>query len=133
MKVKPKIAAIAICALGLAGAALVAAQGTGLKRTVVGKSELSIENREAVIVRIDLDAGALAGKHTHPGEEIAYVLEGEAEMLIDGEAPRKVKAGEAFVIPAGKAHDAKNTGSVPLKLVGVYLVEKGKPLASPAK
>lgn len=133
MKTKQRILAIALCAVSLAGAALVGAQGTGLKRTVVGKGELSIENREAVIVRVDLDAGALAGKHTHPGEEIAYILEGEAEMLIDGEAPRIVKAGESFVIPAGKAHDARNTGTVPLKLVGVYIVEKGKPLASPAK
>jgi quercetin dioxygenase-like cupin family protein len=133
MKMKQKILAVTLCTIGLAGAALVAAQSTGLKRTVIGKGELSVENREAVIVRVDLDAGAVAGKHTHPGEEIAYIMEGEAELLIDGEPPRKVKAGDAFVIPAGKAHDAKNTGSVPLKLVGVYVVEKGKPLATAAK
>jgi mannose-6-phosphate isomerase-like protein (cupin superfamily) len=61
------------------------------------------------------------------------VLEGEGELYIDGEAIRKLKAGDGFIIPAGKAHDAKNTGTVPLKLVGVYVVEKGKPLATPVK
>lgn len=90
-------------------------------------------NREAVVVLVELDPGLMAGKHSHPGEEISYILEGEAERLIEGEAPRKLKAGDAFIIPAGKIHDAKSTGTVPLKLAGVYVVEKGKPLASPAK
>lgn len=54
-------------------------------------------------------------------------------MLIDGEAPHKLKAGDAFVVPAGKVHDAKNTGTGPFKLAGVFVVEKGKPLATPAK
>jgi quercetin dioxygenase-like cupin family protein len=75
----------------------------------------------------------VAGCHSHPGDEISYVLEGEGELLIDGEAPRLVKAGEAFVIPAGKVHDARNSGSGTLRLIGTYVVEKGKPLATPAK
>ena len=61
------------------------------------------------------------------------MLEGEGELLIDGEDPRRVKAGESFVIPAGTVHDAVNTGKSTMKLVGVYVVEKGKPLASAAK
>jgi len=59
------------------------------------------------------------------------VLEGEGEILIDGQPPRKVKAGDGFVIPGGSKHDAHNTGTGQLKLVGVYVVEKGKPLATP--
>jgi quercetin dioxygenase-like cupin family protein len=74
-----------------------------------------------------------AGRHTHPGDEISYVLEGEGELLVDGEDPRKVKAGDAFIIPAGTIHDARNTGTTSMKLLGVYVVEKGKPLATPAK
>lgn len=50
----------------------------------------------------------------------------------DGQAPRVVKAGESFVIPAGTVHDAHNAGNMPTKLIGVYVVEKGKPLATPA-
>ena len=52
--------------------------------------------------------------------------------MIDGQPPRQVKAGESFVIQAGVVHDAHNNGTSPIKLVGVYVVEKGKPLATPA-
>jgi quercetin dioxygenase-like cupin family protein len=100
---------------------------------LVHKADVSVPNREAVVARVEVEPGILAGRHTHDGDEISYVLEGEGELLIDGEAPRKLKAGDAFVIPAGKVHDAKNTGTGPFKLVGVYVVEKGKPLATPAK
>jgi mannose-6-phosphate isomerase-like protein (cupin superfamily) len=51
---------------------------------------------------------------------------------MEGKPPLKVKAGDGFVIPGGTKHDARNTGTQPLKLVGVYVVEKGKPLATPA-
>ena len=85
-----------------------------------------------VIARVEIAPGAAAGRHTHPGEEISYVLDGEAEILVEGKPPLKVKTGDSFVIPAGAKHDAKNTGSQPFKLAGIYLVEKGKPLATPA-
>lgn len=108
------------------------AQASGLTRTLVGRGDVSVPGREAVVARVEVAAGARAGRHTHPGDEISYVLEGEAELLIDGQPPRTVKAGESFIIPAGTVHDAHNPGSTPIKLVGVYVVEKGKPLASPA-
>ena len=108
------------------------AQASGLTRTLVGRGDVSVPGREAVVARVEVAAGARAGRHTHPGDEISYVLEGEAELLIDGQPPRTVKAGESFIIPAGTVHDAHNAGSTPIKLVGVYVVEKGKPLASPA-
>ena len=69
----------------------------------------------------------------HPGDEISYILDGESELLIDGEAPRRIKAGDAIVIKAGAVHDVRNTGKTPVRLIGVYVVEKGKPLATPAK
>jgi len=108
------------------------AQASGLTRTLVGKADVSVPGREAVVARVEVAPGARAGRHTHPGDEISYVLEGESELLVDGQPPRIVKAGESFVIPAGVVHDAHNAGTVPTKLVGVYVVEKGKPLASPA-
>lgn len=108
------------------------AQASGLSRTIVGKADVSVPGREAVVARVEVAPGARAGRHTHPGDEISYVLEGEAELLVDGQPPRVVKAGESFVIPAGVIHDAHNAGGAPIKLVGVYVVEKGKPLASPA-
>jgi quercetin dioxygenase-like cupin family protein len=124
----------AAVALALAVAAAgAAAQSSGIKRTVIERADVSVEQREAVVARVELEPGVVAGRHTHPGDEISYVLEGEGELLIDGEAPRKLKAGDAFVIPAGKVHDARNTGAATLRLVGVYVVDKGKPLGSPAK
>ncbi len=115
----------------LAGAAN--AQGSGITRTPVLRADVAAPGSEAVVMRVELAAGVTAGRHTHPGDEISYVLEGEGDLLIDGEAPRKVRAGDAFVIPAGKVHDARNSGATPMRLVGVYVVEKGKALATPAK
>lgn len=121
---------LTVAALGAAGALM--AQASGLTRTLVGRADVSVPGREAVVARVEVAPGAKAGRHTHPGDEISYVLEGEATLLIDGQAPRTVKAGESFVIPAGVVHDAHNDGSAPIKLIGVYVVEKGKPLAAPA-
>jgi quercetin dioxygenase-like cupin family protein len=107
-------------------------QNPGIQRTVVHRADVSVPGREAVIARVEIAPGASAGRHTHPGDEISYVLEGEGEILIEGQPARKVRAGDGFVIPAGAKHDAHNTGAGALKLVGVYVVEKGKPLATPA-
>ena len=107
-------------------------QNPGIQRTVVHKADVSVPGREAVIARVEIAPGARAGRHTHPGDEISYVMEGEGEILVEGQPPRNVKAGDGFVIPSGSKHDAHNTGSTPLKLVGVYVVEKGKPVATPA-
>jgi quercetin dioxygenase-like cupin family protein len=123
-----------LASLALASFTLPAlAQQSGLKRTLVTRGDISVPNREAVVAQVELAPGATAGRHTHPGDEISYFLEGEGELLIDGAPPRKVKAGEAVIIPAGKVHDARNTGSGTTKLIGVYVVEKGQPLATPAK
>jgi len=122
----------------VAGAALLAfagvlvAQAPGLTRTMVTKADVSVPGREAVVARVEVAAGGVAGWHTHPGDEISYVIDGEATLLVAGQPPRKVKAGEGFVIPAGTVHNAQNDGAAPVHLVGVYVVEKGKPLASPA-
>ena len=121
---------LACAALGVTGVIL--AQGSGLTRVLVGRADVSVPGREAVIARVEVAPGAHAGRHTHPGDEISYVLEGQAELLLDGQPPRIVKAGESFVIPAGVVHDAHNDSNAPMKLVGVYVVEKGKPLATPA-
>jgi quercetin dioxygenase-like cupin family protein len=125
----PALISAAVLALA-AGAAL--PQASGLTRTMVGKADVSVPGREAVVARVDIAPGTYAGRHTHPGDEISYVMDGEVELLIAGQPARVVKAGESFVIPAGTVHDAHNASSGVTKLVGVYVVEKGKPLATPA-
>ena len=125
------VAAVSAVAL-LAFAGIIVAQSPGLTRTIVTKADVSVPGREAVVARVEIAPGGAAGWHTHPGDEISYVTEGEATLMVAGQPPRKVAAGDAFVIPAGVVHNAKNDGATAAKLVGVYVVEKGKPLASPA-
>ena len=120
----------AVLILAVTGVLL--AQAPGITRTVVTRKDVSVPGREAVIARVEITPGGSAGRHTHPGDEISYILEGEGEILMEGQPAMKVKAGDGFVIPAGVKHDAHNTGSQTLKLVGVYVVDKGKPLATPA-
>jgi quercetin dioxygenase-like cupin family protein len=130
--------AAALCALGLATALPALAQKSApapsaLKRTEVYRADVAEQGHEAVVMKVELAAGGHAGRHTHPGDEISYISDGDATLLVDGEPPRKLKPGEAFVVKAGKVHDLRNDGSAPTHLLGVYVVEKGKPLATPAK
>jgi quercetin dioxygenase-like cupin family protein len=109
----------------------VLAQNPGVQRTVVQRKDISAPGREAVIAHVEIAPGASVGRHTHPGEEISYVIEGEGELLIQGQPALKLKAGDGFVVPNGAIHDARNTGTQTFKLAAVYVVEKGKPLATP--
>jgi quercetin dioxygenase-like cupin family protein len=108
------------------------AQSTAVKRTVVTRGDVSVPGREAVITNVEIIPGGSVGRHTHPGDEISYVLAGEGEILMEGKPPLKIKPGDGFIIPGGTKHDAHNTGAETLRLVGVYVIEKGKPLATPA-
>src|SRR6185503_6290269 len=87
-----------VALLGAAFTVIVYSQNPGIQRTVVHKADVSVPGREAVIARVELAPGASAGRHTHPGDEISYVMEGEGEVLIEGQPARKVKAGDGFVI-----------------------------------
>jgi len=109
------------------------AQQAGFTRKMLQDQNMSVSDRHAVQVVAEFTPGASAGKHTHPGEELGYVLEGTLELQVTGEPPRTLKAGEAFFIPAGVVHDGKNIGSGPAKVLATYVVEKGKPVATPAK
>jgi len=126
MKTHYKLAVAAMLAAALFG------QNPGFKRTVVERADVSVPGREAVITHVEINPGVSVGRHTHPGEEISYVIVGEGELLIEGQPARKLKAGDGFIVPAGAKHDARNTGTTELKLAAIYLVEKGKPIATPA-
>jgi quercetin dioxygenase-like cupin family protein len=118
--------------LVLGSVTAVLAQQPAFKRTMLQTVELSIAGREAVTAKAELPVGVSSGRHTHPGEEIGYVLEGTVSLEVDGQT-KTVKAGEAFAIPAGKVHNATNAGTAQATIVSTYIVEKGKPLATPAK
>jgi len=103
----------------------------GFKRVELQKHDLSTPGHEAVMARGEFNAGAGVPKHTHPGEEVSYVLEGQVTLDIDGKPPAVLKAGDVFFIPAGTVHSAKNTGTTVAKVLSTYIVEKGKPLMAP--
>jgi quercetin dioxygenase-like cupin family protein len=109
------------------------AQQSGVKRTDLQQHDLSIPGREVVQVRVDIASGVLAPNHSHPGEEIVYVIEGLLEYQIEGRPPVTLGAGEVLFIPAGTIHSAKNVGSVNAAELATYIVEKGKPLVTLVK
>ena len=131
---KAGIIAVAMMIVG-SGLALRAArpQQPGMKRTELQRHDLSAPGREVVQVRVEIDPGVTTPRHSHPGEEIIYVLEGSFEYQIEGQAPVTVKAGDVYFIPAGAIHTAKNVGSGNGAELSTYVVEKGKPLVMVAK
>jgi quercetin dioxygenase-like cupin family protein len=101
---------------------------SGTTRTELQRRDLAVPGFETVQARIDFEPGASFGRHSHPGEEIVYVLEGTLEYQIDGRPPVTLKAGEVLFIPAGAVHAAKNVGRDRGSELATYVVEKGKPL-----
>ncbi len=104
------------------------AQQPGTKRTELQRHDLSAPGREVIQVRVDFDPGYVAPRHTHPGEEIIYVLEGTLEYRIEGQPTATVKPGDVLFVPAGAIHSAKNIGTGNGAELATYVVEKGKPL-----
>jgi quercetin dioxygenase-like cupin family protein len=124
--------AVPLVCIALAAPLLIGAQPAGFKRIPIQRGDLSAPGREVVQAIAELPVGMSVGRHTHAGEEVSYVLEGTVVLLIDGQPPREVKAGEGFMIPAGVVHDARVAGDKPSRVLATYIVEKGKPLATPA-
>lgn len=118
---------------GTWGASVLRAQQPGFKRVELQRHDLATPNREAVLARAEIGPGAGTPKHTHPGEEVAYVLEGQVVLEVEGKPPVTLKTGEVFFIPAGQVHAAKNAGPGQAKVLSTYIIEKGKPLATPVK
>ena len=126
-----RMMAVAVAILGCGVAVDVmtqTAQPPGIERTDVLRHDLGVPGREVIQVRVDFAPGVAFGKHSHPGAEIAYVLEGTLEYQLEGRPPVTIKAGEALFIPAGTIHAAKNVGTGNAAELATYIVEKGKPL-----
>jgi quercetin dioxygenase-like cupin family protein len=129
---------VAIAAFALGGVAVAqqmapppAAQTPGLKRTVLQKFDVPAGDRETVTALIEIPPNMDVARHTHPGPEVDYIIEGEVNLVVEGQPPKTYKAGDSFTIPQGIVHGGRS-GPSGTKLLGSYVVEKGKPLASPA-
>jgi quercetin dioxygenase-like cupin family protein len=127
-----KAATVLLTTLALVGAAaIIAAQQAGFKRTVLQQEKLSAPGREAVTAIAEFQPGGTVGAHTHPGEEIGYILEGSIVLEQAGKPPVTLKAGQTFFIPNGQVHNATNKGSSVARVLANYVVESGKPVATP--
>jgi quercetin dioxygenase-like cupin family protein len=106
-----------------------AAWDDAIKRTILQKTEVPGTPYVTVLGAAEIKAGATVGRHTHPGTENGYVVEGGGELLVQGQPPRHLQPGDPFLNPTGLAHSFRN-GDKPAKIVSSFVVEKEKPLAS---
>jgi quercetin dioxygenase-like cupin family protein len=123
-------AAVAICATAMTPSAK---PQVGLERKILLEQDLAIPGYEVVLAQVTLAIGGREGRHSHPGTLVANILEGELTLELEGKPTKIVKAGESVLVEPGQVHEGFNKGSVPIKALATFIVEKGKPLATPAK
>ena len=131
-------ASCALCGITEFAAAEASAQGAppaasgGVTRKILSKTDGPAPGYETLLVEATIEAGVSVGRHTHPGVESAYVLEGGFELPVQGQPTRVIKAGDGFQIPPETPHAGGKAGEAKSRILITYVVEKGKPLASPA-
>ena len=106
------------------------ALSSGLRRTEVQHRTSSIPGRDIVQVRTEIPVGVASGWHTHPGEEVGYIVEGTVRMEIAGQEALLLNAGDGFLIPLGTPHDAHDLGPGTGVMLSTYLVYPDQPLSS---
>ena len=132
------VAGCAICGLAEFVASGAAAQGTlpattpGVTRKILSQMDGPAPGYVTLLVEAEIEPGVAAARHTHPGIESAYVLEGGFELPIEGQPTRTLKPGDGFQIPPVTPHAGGKPGTAKTRVLITYVVEKGKPLASPA-
>ena len=131
---KRVLAAALLIGLGLVGASSAQQAPSGaaaIKRTILQRTDAPDGKTEVVLGVAEIGADSMVGRHSHPGAVMAQVVEGEFRLVLDGQPEKVYKAGESFTIPSGAIHNEGAT-QAGAKVTAVYVVEKGKPLATPA-
>lgn len=128
MRAKRLMTVAALTFIGAVALHEAPAQQPGTRRTDLQQHDLGLSGREVIQVRVELDPGVTFGEHWHPGEEIAYVLEGSLEYQLEGKPPVTLQAGDVLFIPARTIHAARNMGQTSAAELATYIVEKDKPL-----
>jgi quercetin dioxygenase-like cupin family protein len=133
------VASCAICAATGLVATEVAAQNAppvattpGVTRKVLSQMDGPAPGYYTIIVQATIEPGMRVARHTHPGIETGYVIEGNLELPIQGQATRALKAGDAFQVPPETPHAGGKPSDGRIRVISTYMVQKGKPLASPA-
>jgi quercetin dioxygenase-like cupin family protein len=106
------------------------AQQPTVQRKVLLTQDLPIPGYQTVMAAVEIPVGGREGRHTHPGAVVVYVLEGDLTLDHEGKPTTTYKPGDAIFIEAGKIHEGINKGTSPVKVVGTFVVEKGKPLTT---
>jgi quercetin dioxygenase-like cupin family protein len=131
-------ASCALCGLAEFAATEVSAQGApppapaGFTRKILSQMDGPMAGYVTLVVEVNIDAGTLVPRHTHPGIESGYVVSGGIELPIQGQPTRMLKPGDGFQVPVATPHAGAKNGPAKTVVVSTYVVEKGKPLASPA-
>ena len=129
------VSCLALVPWGLAAAALadepkppaVTEAAPGLKRIILQKTDVPGTSYEATVLRLELAPNFEIGRHTHPGPEISYLLEGDVTYIVDSQPPVQVSSGGSISFPMGTIHAAK-VGPKGAVMVNTYVLEKGQPL-----
>ena len=103
---------------------------TSIKRTIMERFDVPGSNYETIMMLVELPPQINTGLHTHPGFDAAYLLEGDLTVIALGQPDKTIKAGESWHVPPGIVHEVK-AGNTTVKVLAAYVVEKGKPLATP--
>jgi quercetin dioxygenase-like cupin family protein len=131
---RSKFVAVMVAMVLITSVLVLRAQQTGAKRSVLMKQDVSsFPGHEGVVVHVEFAPGAREPRHTHPGDIFGYVQEGSLTVGTEGQPPLTVKPGEVFFVPAGKVHWGENAGTTTVRVLAMFVVEKGKPLTSPAE
>ena len=126
---------VAVGALAMVYASMpvgAAPAGPQVSRRVLLTQDLSIPNYQTALVEVIIPAGGREGLHTHPGSAVVHVLEGSLTLDMQGSPSKTYQVGETFYIDTGKVHEGINNGTTRVKALASFVVEQGKPLASPA-
>jgi quercetin dioxygenase-like cupin family protein len=133
------VATCAICAaaglipgVALAADAPAGTATSGLTRKLLSQTDGPAAGYVTIIAEVTIEPGVVVGRHTHPGIESGYVVEGGLDLPIQGQSTRSLKPGDGFQVPAETPHAGGPNGAQKTKIVSTYVVEKGKPLATPA-
>jgi quercetin dioxygenase-like cupin family protein len=133
------VATCAICAaaglvpVGASAADAPAGTATGgLKRKLLSQTDGPMPGYTTIIAEVTIEPGVTVARHTHPGIESGYLVEGELTLSIEGMPTRQLKPGDGFQVPVARPHAGDKNGPKRAIVVSTYVVEKGKPLASPA-
>ena len=131
-------ASCAICGLTGFAATGASAQGAppsavaGIKRNILSQMDGPMPGYVTINMEVEIDPGIAIARHTHPGIESGFVIEGGIDLPVQGLPTRSLKQGDGYQVPAETPHAGAKNGDKKTTIAITYVVEKGKPLASPA-